>query len=160
MWKELAIRSVHPGAWVAGIAADGKHVVAFRSLTTGLEDAPGQIYLAAIRMDYVYKANFEPHQISEDEFLKAVVNRSWNLFAEDPLCKQYIDVLTQPTSESTRLKPGRYKFNLLRYPTELPGLNKAFTELDDEYAPWVISTSLSKYDNSYIGCGGKGRLKG
>jgi DNA-directed RNA polymerase specialized sigma24 family protein len=52
-WVERAKRSVQPGVWLDGVAADGKNAMAVRPLTRGFRSARAHIYLIAIHKDYL-----------------------------------------------------------------------------------------------------------
>jgi hypothetical protein len=164
-WIKRLKRSVQPGVWLNGVAADGKNVVALRSLTTGLRHAPAHIYLAAIHKDFRHIV-----KVAEDyppAFFKFFINRYFyrrlrykrsSLYglgedfdeflqgrADAFTLIQLLGKLTELPSRALRrtLQRNRYiACPLMAYPTELSSLNKAIAEVRDDYVIWLISTSL------------------
>jgi DNA-directed RNA polymerase specialized sigma24 family protein len=133
-WAERVKRSVRPGVWLNGVAADGKNEVALRALTTGLRHAPGHIYLVAIHKGYYY----------DDRQPLAKQLNGLRSPEEETLSNymlHYVEKLFDPTGWAPqRLRHTHSSLDV--YPTELPGLNDALAEVRDDYNTWLISNSL------------------
>jgi hypothetical protein len=116
--RELAKRAVRPRAWLNGVPADGNNKIAVRPLTGSLEDAPGHIYLVAIRKDYLGKSD--------------------SLSKKD---SKYVRMLIDQARG--KLQKNSHVCSILNaYPTELQHLNEALAAVRDGYSTWLISTSV------------------
>jgi hypothetical protein len=133
--RELVKRSVRPGAWLNGVPADGTNKIAIRPLTGSLKDAPGHIYLVAIRKDYLCKS----YPFCKKNFCRESYCGGISLEQQNTL--KYVGMLIDPASR--KLQKNRYMYSILNaYPTELPHLNETLAAVRDGYSTWLISNSL------------------
>jgi hypothetical protein len=140
-WLEDRVkRSVQPGVWFSGVAADGKNAVAVRPLTTSLRSAPAHIYLIAIHKDYYYHDRL-PRQLNgilsiyEGVLSKYIIT--------------HVNKLIAPTGRPPLQLLYMYT-RLDAYPTALSGINEALVEVRDEYNTWLISNSVPDPSLSWL----------
>ena len=142
-WADLVIRSVRPGVWLNGVAADGKSYGAVQSLTRRFNGAPAHLYLVAIHKEYIsalYSAYIEtrPFHNGRGRFFEP---RFDLLTLDNQGCLKYVDKLINP--KSRELCQSHYMYSLLdSYPTEVSGLNSALTDIRGDYGIWLLSNSV------------------
>jgi DNA-directed RNA polymerase specialized sigma24 family protein len=140
-WEKRAKKSIQPGIWLDGKAADGMNAVAVRALTTGLHGSPGHIYLVAIKKDYQKMSVIELVREKKKHYLwmpPGISNGNGHYNLGN--CSRYVEKLINPANEPQR---NNYIFYLLKGDLQLPGLNDALDEVPEGYHAWLISNSYS-----------------
>jgi len=149
MLMERAKKSILPGDWLQGRAADGKNAFAVRPLTTGFRGAPSHIYHVAIHKDYCVPPPYVNRKYERDtyhtsfaEYFTDAQKREVKLHLDslEQFCLQHVDRLIDPGGRwFKRYRDALYLLD--EGHTQLPGLDGAIAEVCDDYHSLVIRNS-------------------
>jgi DNA-directed RNA polymerase specialized sigma24 family protein len=140
-WTKRAKQCIQPGAWLNEMAADGENALAARPLTRSFSHAPGYIYLAAVRKDYMRPLPINLGILAPGMYVVQRASGGFSLL-KDLTALPLVDISELIDSTSRKPQRASYTYCLLKaYSTELPGLNEALADVPDDYNVWLISYS-------------------